>query len=177
MSCSCPGPLPWWEGLTKSGPQRGPAVQLFDYLGHHTRADGSTALSNGEPEALVHGDRLDQLDLHLRVLTRGDELATLGELDDAGDVGRAEVELRPVTGDERRVAAALLLLQAVDLRLVLGVRRDRAGLGKHLAALDLLPLRAAEQAAHVVAGPPLVEDLAEHLDAGHHGLARLLDPD
>src|ERR1700754_4958443 len=73
--CSCPGPLPWWEGRTTNGPPRGPVSQLLDYLGDDTRADGSTALSNGEPQALVHGDRLDQLDLHLGVLTRGDELA------------------------------------------------------------------------------------------------------
>src|SRR5262249_59074901 len=103
-------------------------------------ADGATTLTDGEPQALVHGDRLDQLDLHLGVLARGDELAPLGQLHDAGYVGRTEVELRAIAGDERRVAAALLLLQAVDLRLVLRVRRDRTGLGEHLAALDLLAL-------------------------------------
>src|SRR5215216_5166591 len=126
MSCSCPGPLPLWEGRTNNGPQRGP-FELFDYLGNDARADGSPALSDCEPEALVHGDRLDQLDLHLGVLARRNELAALGELDYAGDVSRAEVELRPIAGDERRVTAALLLLQAVDLRLVLRMRRDRAG--------------------------------------------------
>src|SRR5436190_14121808 len=140
--------------------------ELFDYLGDDTGTDGAPTLSDGEPEALVHGDRLDQLDFHLRVLTRGDELAALGELDDAGDVGRAEVELRPVSGDERRVTPALLLLQAIDLRLVLRMRRDRTGLAEHLPALDLLALGTAEQATDVVAGAPLVEDLAEHLDAG-----------
>ena len=86
-------PLPI-EDRTKSGPRRG--RRLFDYLGDDPRADGATALSDREPKALVHGDRLDQLDLHLRVLTRRDELAALGELDDAGDVRRAEVELGPV---------------------------------------------------------------------------------
>ena len=66
-------------------------MKLFDYLGHDTRADGATALSNGEPEALIHGDRLDQLDLHLGVLTRSHELAALGELDDARHVAIATV--------------------------------------------------------------------------------------
>ena len=55
-------------------------MELFDYLGDDTRADGSPALSNGEAEALVHGDRLNQLDLHLGVLTRGHELAPVGSL-------------------------------------------------------------------------------------------------
>src|SRR4051794_20781037 len=101
MSCSCPGPLPLWEGRTEDGPPRGPVLELFDYVGHDSRADGATALSDGEPQTLVHGDRLDQLDLHLGVLARGDELAALGEVDDAGDVSRAEVELWPIAGDER----------------------------------------------------------------------------
>src|SRR3954453_1194455 len=132
MSCSCPGPLPWWEGRTNNEPPgSGPVMELFDYLGDDTRADGSPALSDGEAEALVHGDRLNQLDLHLGVLARRHELAAVGELDDAGDVRRAEVELRPIAGDERRGTTALLLLQAVALRLVLRVRRDRAGLAEH----------------------------------------------
>src|SRR5919198_179369 len=173
MSCSCLGPLPLWEGRTNNGPPRGPVSQLFDYLGHDTRADGSPALADGEAEALVHGDRLDQLDLHLGVLTRGHELAALGELDDASDVSRAEVELRAVARDERRVTAALLLLQAVDLRLVLRMRGDRAGLGEHLAALDLLALGASQQRADVVAGAALVEDLPEHLDTGDDRLGRV----
>ena len=42
---------------------------------------------------------------------------------------------------------------------------------EHLAALDFLALGAAQQAADVVAGLALVEQLAEHLDAGDDGLA------
>src|SRR5579884_718920 len=57
----------------------------------------------------------------------------------------------------------------VDLGLELGVRGDRAGLGQHLATLDLVPLGPPEQAADVVAGAALVEDLAEHLDARDDG--------
>src|SRR5688572_20139351 len=67
MSCSCPGPLPLWEGLTKNGPPSGSPSQLFDYVGNDTRADGAAALSDREPKALVHGDRLNQLHLHLGV--------------------------------------------------------------------------------------------------------------
>src|SRR3954453_108119 len=140
--------------------------RLLDDFGHHPGADGAAALANGEAQALVHGDRLDQLDVHLHVVARHDHLRALGQVGDAGHVSRAEVELRAVAVEERRVAAALLLLQAVDLRLELGVRGDRPRLAEHLAALDVLALDAAEQAADVVAGLALIEDLAEHLDAG-----------
>ena len=106
-----------------------------------------------------------------------DHLDALGQVRDAGHVRRAEVELRAVAGEERRVAAALLLLEDVHLGLELGVRRDRPGLAEHLAALDLLALGAAQQAADVVAGLALVEDLAEHLDAGDDRGGRVVDAD
>src|SRR4029453_14976919 len=163
------------EGRTENGPPKGPVMELFGYLGDDTGADGPTTLSDRDPQSLVAGAPRDQLDLQLCVLTRRHELAALGELDDAGYVRRAEVELRPGAGDEGRVAAALLLLQAVDLRLALGVGRNRAGLAEHLAALDLLALGATQQTADVVACAALVEDLAEHLDAGDDGLRGVAD--
>src|SRR5215213_8153977 len=152
-------PAPW-SYLTVA------ARVLLDDLGDHARADGAAALANREAQAGVHGDGLDHLDLHLHVVARHDHLGPLGQLRDAGDVGRAEVELRPVPVEERGVAPALLLLEDVDLGLERRVRRDRARLAEHLPALDLLALDAAQQAADVVAGLALVEDLAEHLDAG-----------
>src|SRR5205085_2057516 len=88
-----------------------------------------------------------------------------------------DVELRPVVGEERRVTAALFLLEDVDLALELRVRRDAAGLGENLTALDLFPVDAAEQATDVVAGLTLVEELAEHFDAGHDRLHRVLEAD
>src|SRR3978361_2429672 len=69
--------------------------------------------------------------------------------------------------------SALYLLAQVALRLELGVRRDRAGLEPHLAALGVLALDAAQQAARVVAGLALVERLVEHLDARDDGLLGL----
>src|SRR5918998_2527576 len=139
---------------------------LLDDLRHHAGADRAAALADGEAQARVHGDRLDQLDLHRDVVARHDHLHTLGQMRRAGDVRRAEVELRPVAREEGRVTATLLLLQDVDLGLELRVRRDRLGLAEHLAALDLLALGATQQAADVVARATLVEDLAEHLDTG-----------
>ena len=58
-----------------------------------------------------------------------------------GDVGGAEVELWTVVREEWRVTAAFILGQYVDLGLELGVWGDAAGLGKHLATLDLVACR------------------------------------
>src|SRR5690606_27529534 len=77
-----------------------------------------------------------------------------------------EVELRAVVLEERRVPAALVLGEDVDLGLELGVRGDRVRLADDLAALELVLLDAAEQQADVVARLALVERLLEHLDAG-----------
>ena len=89
---------------------------------------------------------------------------------DPGHVRGAEVELRTIVGEERRVPAAFFLSEDVGLGLELGVRLDRARLAQHLAALDFLTLRAAEQAADVVARLALIKQLAEHFDAGDRGL-------
>src|SRR5690606_19417354 len=75
---------------------------------------------------------------------------------------------------ERRVTAAFLLGEDVDLCLEVRVRIDRAGLGEDLSTLDFLALHAAEQCADVVASLTTVEQLAEHLHAGADGLERLL---
>src|ERR671917_560936 len=114
----------------KTGPAE-PAPALLDDLGDDARADGATALADRKPEALDHGDRLDQLDRHLDVVARHHHLRALGEVRDPGDVGGTEIELRAIPGEERSVAAALLLLEAVDLGLELRVRGDRPRLAQH----------------------------------------------
>src|SRR6201991_2410598 len=120
-------------------------------------ADGAATLTDGGAQAVVQGDRLDQLDLHLDVVARHDHLRALGQVGDAGHIGRTEIELRPVPVEERSVAPALFLLEDVDLGLELGVRGDRTRLAENLPALDLLALDAAQEAADVVAGATLVE--------------------
>src|SRR5215475_6290031 len=151
----------------------GLASSLKD-LDNAAGADRPATLADGELEAVLHGDRLDQLDRHGGVVARHDHLGALGQRDDAGDVRGPEVELRTVVLEERRVAAALLLGQDVDLRLELGVRGGRARLDDHHAALHLLALDAAEQEADVLTGTRVLERLAEHLDRGDLGLERLL---
>src|ERR1051326_2922509 len=135
---------------------------LLDDLGDAAGADGAAALADREPETVFHRDRRDQLDGHRDVVARHHHLDALGQVRRPGDVGGPEVELRPGAVEERRVAATLFLGEHVHLRLEVGVRGDRAGLGQDLAALHLVLVDAAQQDADVVAGLHLVEELAEH---------------
>src|SRR5688572_12431321 len=111
-------------------------------------ADGPATLADGEALADLEGDRGDELDAHLDVVAGHDHLGPGREPDGPGDVRGPEVELGPVAVVERRVAAALLLGQDVDLGGELGVGLDGAGLGQDLAALDLVALDAPQEAAH-----------------------------
>ena len=143
---------------------------LFDYLGDDAGTDCLAALADGKPEFLLKCDGCDELDGERHVVAGHDHLDAVGKLGDAGHVGRPEVELGTVAGEERCVAAALFLRQDVDLTLELRVRGDGAGLCDDLAALDLVLLRAAKEDADVVARHAGVQDLAEHLDGGGDGL-------
>ena len=112
--------------------------------------------------------------LHRDVVAGHNHLNALGQLDGAGNVGRAEVELRTVAGEERGMTAAFFLGQYVNLALELGVGVNGAGLGHDLAALDVGALYAAEQYADVVARDGLIQQLAEHFYAGYYGAALLV---
>src|SRR5207249_5973001 len=98
----------------------------------------------------------------------------LRELDRARHVRRAEIELRAVVVEERRVTTALVLREDVHLCLEERVRRDRPGLREHLPPLDVLTLDAAKQRACVVACLRVVERLLEHLEAGDDGVLDFL---
>src|SRR5438094_10375380 len=153
------------------------ATALLDHLGRHTGSDRAATFTDGEAHPLFDRDRGDELDLHVDVVARHHHLGALGQLDLAGHVRGAHVELRAVPLEERRVTAALLLGEDVDTRVELGMRLDRTGLGQHLAALDLLALDAAQQAADVVARLAGIQQLVEHFYAGHHRLAGVVDAD
>src|SRR5690606_39588759 len=71
--------------------------------------------------------------------------------------------------------ATFVFGQNVHLGREVRVRLDRAGLGQHLATLDVFTLGAAQQNPHVIAGLTLVKQLAEHFHARASGLDRVLD--
>ena len=114
------------------------------------------------------------MDGHVGVVTRHNHLGALGELNSASHVRGAEVELGAVVREERLVTATLILLQNVDLALEVGVRGGGTGLAEDHAANDILLLGATEQNTDVLTSATLVEDLAEHLDAGDGGLLNLV---
>src|SRR5260221_2224586 len=151
--------------------------KLLENLRDRTGAHRAVVFADCEAEALFHGDRGDQVDGQRGVVPRHDHLRAFLQLRGSGDVRRTEVELRAVAVEERRVMVALFLRQDVDGGLELRVRGDRARLGQNLAALDVLALHAAEQEADVVARLTLIEQLAEHLDAGDDLLDGRTDSD
>src|SRR5882757_613855 len=139
--------------------------------------DGAAAFTDSEAQLLFHGDRHDQLDIDRDVVARHDHLGAFRQRHDARHVRRAEVELRTVVGEERRVTATFVLGQDVGFGDELLVRLHRARLGQNLATLDTFTVNAAQQRADVVAGLALVEQLAEHLDARAGRLGGRTDAD
>src|SRR5580700_74033 len=159
------------RGLTAPGRRGG---SLLQNLGDPAGADGAAAFPDRELQAVFHGDGLNEADRHVGPVTRHHHLRALRQRDHTGHVGGTEVELRAIVVEERRVTAALLLGQDVDLALELGVRGVGARLDDDLAALNVLALDTAQEQAHVVARLALVEELAEHLHAGDGGGGGLL---
>src|SRR5205085_10322686 len=77
---------------------RGPSgteTFLLQDLGDAPGSHRAPTLADGEAKALVHGDRLAELDGHGRVVAGHDHLGALGQSDRPRDVGGAEVELGP----------------------------------------------------------------------------------
>src|SRR6185312_11987572 len=145
-------------------------ILLLQNFSDDAGTDGAAAFANGEPETLVHRDRRYQLDRHLDVVARHHHLHTLGQLHTPRHVSRAEVELRTVALEERRMPATLFLGQHVHLGLKLRVRRNAARLGQHHAALDVFLAHPSQQQTPVLASLTVVQKLPEHLNSGHYRL-------
>src|SRR6266536_2648196 len=143
---------------------------LLEDLDDAAGADGAATLTDREPQPLGHRDRGDQPHGHLGVVPRHRHLGPLRQAHLTGHIGGPEVKLRPVVVEKRRMSPTLLPRQHVHLRGELGMRRDTARPGQHLATLHVIAPGAPQQHPDVVAGLPLIQQLAEHLHPGHHRL-------
>src|SRR6266851_1124626 len=106
----------------------------------HNLSNGSSAyrvaaFANGKAQALLHRHRRDQLDNQADIVARHHHLRARRQLRHSRHVRRAQVKLRTVSLEERRMPPSFFFRQDVDLRLELGVRSDRSTLGQHHAAL------------------------------------------
>ena len=105
---------------------------------------GTAAFTNRETKSFVHCDRGDQLDDELGVVAGHDHFDAFFEFDVTGYVGRSEVELGSVSGEERGVASAFVFGQDVHFGLEFGVGFDGFRSGKYLASLDFVSLDSAQ---------------------------------
>src|SRR5947208_15142365 len=83
----CPFPPPAAPPRAQKGrPSGRPPESLLENLGDDSRAHGATPLTDREPKALVHGNRSDQLDRHLDIVSRHHHLGALREVRHPGHV-------------------------------------------------------------------------------------------
>src|SRR5216117_4323804 len=134
---------------------RGIASALLQDLGGHAGADGAAAFTDRKPQLLLHRDRRDQLDRHLRVVPRHHHLHPRRQLHRPRHVRRPQVKLRPIPLEKRRMPAPLLLRQHVHFALKLRVRRDAPRLRQHHPPLHLVLLHPPPRQPPPVPPPPL----------------------
>src|SRR3954463_15597914 len=101
--------------LTKS--PESPAYQLFDDVRNGAGTNRSAALADREPRAFFERHRGHQFGGDRRVIAGHHHFDPFRQIQRAGHVGGADVKLRAVAVEERRVTAALFLRQDVDLAL------------------------------------------------------------
>src|SRR6266849_9222804 len=127
---------------------RGIASALLQDLGGHAGADGAAAFADRKPQLLLHRDRRNQLDRHLRVVPRHHHLHPRRQLHPPRHVRRPEVKLRPIPLEKRRVPPPPFLRQHLPFTLKLRVRRDRPRLRQHHPPLHLVLLPPPPQRNH-----------------------------
>src|SRR5438874_117882 len=135
--------------------RRTPTSTLFPY----TTLFRSPAFPDREPQLLLHRNRRDQLDRHLRVVPRHHHLHPRRQLHRPRHIRRPQIKLRPIPLEKRRVPAPLILRQHVHFALKLGVRRDALRLRQDHPPLPLLLLHAPQQQPDDVPRVPLMPQL------------------
>src|SRR5581483_9449918 len=97
---------------------------LLHHFRNSTGADGAAAFANREAQALLHGNRRNQFNLHLHVVAGHHHLHALRQVRDTSNVCRPEVKLRTIAREERRMASTFFLRQNVSFCFELRVRCD-----------------------------------------------------
>ena len=136
---------------------------LHQYFQYHAGTDGFTTLADGEALTGHHRNGDLQLDRYHGRVARGNRVNTVRQRQHARHVRRAKEKPRLVTFQKRRMPTALLLRQHIHLALKPSVRRNAAGTGQHLTALDFFELHAAKQYADVFACSTFIDELAKDL--------------
>src|SRR5437879_6930960 len=141
---------------------RGIAPPLLQDLRDHAGAHGAAAFADREPQLLLHRNRRDQLDRHLRVVPRHHHLHPRRQLHRPRHVRRPQIKLRPIPLEKRRVPAPLVLRQDVHFALKLRVRRDALRLRQHHPPLHLVLLPPPPPPPPLVPRLPLPPPLPKH---------------
>ena len=149
--------------------------RLLQNLGHASGSNRTAAFADSETLGLFHSDRGNEFHFDGDFVARHNHFDTFRQLDDAGNVGRSEVELRTIVAEERAVTSAFLFGEDVDFSGEGGVRGDGARLCENLSALDLVFSGTTEEAADIIASLTFIEFLVEHFNAGDCGLVGRFD--
>src|SRR5690606_4209973 len=123
---------------------------LFNNLGNDTGTDGTAAFTDGETQAVFHGDRCYQCHSDRYVVTWHHHFSTGWQFNSTSHVSGTEVELWTVAIEEWCMTTTFIFTQHVDLCCEFGVRLDGAGLGQYLATFDFFTLGTAQQYTNVV---------------------------
>src|SRR6516162_8485273 len=125
-------------------------MALLENLRNRSGANRVAAFANREPQSLLERHRGDQRYFTAHVVARHHHLDALRQFHVSGYVRRAEVELRTIAREERRMTSTFFFRQNVSLSLELRMWGDGARFADYLPALHVVLFRAAQQQTNVV---------------------------
>jgi hypothetical protein len=144
-------------------------VILFHDFADNTGTYRTTALTNGKPQADIHGDRGNKLCTYGNIVARHYHFHPVRQGYYTGNIRGPEVKLGTIAVEKRSMTATLVFAKNIALGFEVGMRGDGTRLGQNLSALNLITLHTAKQSADIVAGLAFIEKLSEHLNSGTGG--------
>ena len=146
------------------------ADESVDEFGNLTGTYGTTTLTDSEAQTLRASYRVDQLNLNLEVITRHYHLSSFRQSDLTGNIHSTDVELRTIVVVERSVTATFLFLQDINGSLELTVRFNATRVSQYHTTLNLIFVDTTEEQTYVITCLTLIQQFAEHLNAGYNAL-------